>query len=121
MPSGVSHFRGLGAPAASTEDGAWMVSASAACRRSVMSLPRLQRQLEDGPRAPEKPLGNTMMRRMIGRYKGFRCSQRWEGVKGSVRAREGLTWSGIVTQKAREGLTTVSTRPGTCGLPALRP
>ena len=32
-------------------------------------------------------LGNTLMRRMIGRYKGFRCARmvagvkRWEGVK----------------------------------------
>ncbi len=84
MPSGASHFRGLGAPAASTEDGAWMVSASAACRRCVGNdvLPRRQHQLGRAAR-PGSGLGNTMMRRMIGRYKGFRCAGMVAGVKGS--------------------------------------
>ncbi len=30
-------------------------------------------------------LGGTMMRRMIGRYKGCRCAHRGVGVKGCVR------------------------------------
>ncbi len=39
----------------------------------MSTLPRQQHQLEDGPRAPKDRLGTTMMRRMIGRDKGFRC------------------------------------------------
>ena len=58
--------------------------------------PRLQRQLEDGPRAPDRCLSNTIMRRMIGRYKGFRCA----GMGG----RQGV----VVSCRCK------------CGLPALR-
>ncbi len=47
----------------------------------TMSLPRPQRQLKDGPRAPERRLGTTMMRRMIGRDKGFRCDGLVAGVE----------------------------------------
>ncbi len=43
--------------------------------------PRRQRQLEDGPRVPGWRLGTTMMRRMIGRYKGCRCAGMVAGVK----------------------------------------
>ncbi len=45
------------------------------CRGNSVSL-------KGGPRAPEKPLGNTMMRPMIGRYKGFRRAGMAAGVKG---------------------------------------
>ena len=44
------------------------------CRASP-SQPVSQRQLEDGPHARQWCLGNTMMRRMIGRYKGCRCAR----------------------------------------------
>ena len=44
--------------------------------------PRQQRQLKDGPRALQSGLGNTMMRLMIGRYKGCRCARMVAGVKG---------------------------------------
>ncbi len=40
------------------------------CRGNSVSL-------KGGPRTPERRLGNTMMRRMIGRYKGFQCA--WIG------------------------------------------
>jgi len=61
--------------------------ASAACRRCQMHHYRGDgTSLRRGRSAQEGSLGTTMMRRMIGRYKGFRCARMGRGVKGGVRA-----------------------------------
>ena len=49
---------------------------------SCLEGPRQQHRLEARPQRPGIRLGNTMMRRMIGRDKGFRCAGLVAGVKG---------------------------------------
>ncbi len=70
------------------EVGRLRIWASAACRRCPVNVGDAEETApaKDRPRARVgSVLGNTMMRRMIGRDKGFRCAGMVAGGKGSAR------------------------------------
>ncbi len=62
-----------------------------------------QLNFKDRPRALVNSLGTTMMRRMIGRYKGFRCARMVAGVKGGEQPVQVRPAGAVCREESRRG------------------